>query len=270
MPELLLDESGLPEPQYKAEDNTRYETQKGRNGAAFKYTRDGENETLGSKADVAVATGDASIVAMVKNLRSTLASVDTRLTTLNNKLGTMPSLTDTVKTQVTNTLPISVAVANPTETVLIDSTIPISVAVSNPVETVTVANPVTEVTVGNTAPIAVSVPGSVTVANPVTDVGVTGTVAVSNMPEKPSTMKAAALSLLAATATELTAGVVGRQSVEVYNAGTVDLFIGFDDLVTAETGFPIKAGTFKKLEFASTVKVYGIAAEALDVRIIEG
>mgnify|MGYP001156491660 FL=1 len=128
MPELNLDETGLPEPQYKSEDGTRYEAQRGKEGASFSYTKDGHNEALGSKNDPE-APGNGSLIGITKAIRSVLNAISTTASGIKAAIEALPGRGDTVDVRVTN--PVD------------------EVTVLNPVETVTVANPVTSVTVGN-------------------------------------------------------------------------------------------------------------------------
>lgn len=79
MAELLREDSGLPKPQYEKEDGSGFEALKGKSGAMFVYSKDGHNEALGSKTDTEAAVGDGSLIALVKNLRTKLASLETIL-----------------------------------------------------------------------------------------------------------------------------------------------------------------------------------------------
>lgn len=128
MPELNLDETGLPEPQYKSEDGTRYEAQQGKDGASFNYTKDGHNEALGSRNDPE-ASGNGSLIGITKAIRSVLNAISTTASGIKTAIEALPGKEDTTDVRITN--PVD------------------EVTVLNPVETVTVANPVTSVSVGN-------------------------------------------------------------------------------------------------------------------------
>jgi hypothetical protein len=72
---LLPDGQGLPKPQYESVDGTNFEALKGQNGAAFSYIKEGDNVTLGAKADTESSTGDGSVISMLKALRTKLTSL---------------------------------------------------------------------------------------------------------------------------------------------------------------------------------------------------
>jgi hypothetical protein len=79
MAELLREDSGLPKPQYETEDGSAFEALKGKEGAIYVRTKDGHNETIGSKTDAEAATGNGSLIALIKNLRTRLANLETLL-----------------------------------------------------------------------------------------------------------------------------------------------------------------------------------------------
>ena len=90
MAELIREDSGLPKPQYEKEDGSGFEALKGKSGAMFVYSKDGHNEALGSKTDTEAASGDGSLIALVKNLRTRLASLEARLSSGIN-VGNFPT-----------------------------------------------------------------------------------------------------------------------------------------------------------------------------------
>lgn len=127
MPNLLLDGEGLPEPQYKSQDGTTYESQKGKEGASYTYVKDGHSETLGSKDDAASTT---SVVGLLKNIGNSLGSAVTAL-------GSIVTSLDSVVTSLTGTLTASISGALPAGT--------------NKIGTVSVDNQVHNIVYDNTA-----------------------------------------------------------------------------------------------------------------------
>jgi hypothetical protein len=77
MAELLLEENGLPKPQYENDGGTGFEAQKGKEGASYSYIKDGHNVTLGTKADGEASEGSGSVVSLLKNLRTRLGALQT-------------------------------------------------------------------------------------------------------------------------------------------------------------------------------------------------
>lgn len=60
-----------------------------------------------------------------------------------------------------------------------------------------------------------------------------------------------------------------RKALTIKNAGTVTVYLGDSDAVTAETGFPLEAGDVLT-DDVSVERYYGIAASGTgDLRIIE-
>lgn len=110
MAELLREDSGLPKPQYEKEDGSGFEPLKGKNGAMFTYSKDGHNETLGSMSDNEAASGNGSLIALIKNLRTRLASLESTLSsgvsvnnfpsTQNVNVGNPVSVNDTTPIKV--------------------------------------------------------------------------------------------------------------------------------------------------------------------------
>lgn len=72
---LIKDDTGLPKPQYQTEDGTRFEPLLGRDGASYVRIKDGHNATLGAISDMEAATGDGSVIALLKRFRTILDNI---------------------------------------------------------------------------------------------------------------------------------------------------------------------------------------------------
>jgi hypothetical protein len=97
MADLLTDDQGIPKPQIESEDGSNFESLKGKLGAQFSYTKDGHNETLGSMEDAEVASGNGSLIGIVKALRTLINTLSTTLAGIKTKTDNLASLTDTVR-----------------------------------------------------------------------------------------------------------------------------------------------------------------------------
>lgn len=62
------------------------------------------------------------------------------------------------------------------------------------------------------------------------------------------------------TATQIVAANATRRQLDIYNLGTVTLFIGPTNAVTPTTGYPIPANTAMPSDLWSSGAVYGITA----------
>lgn len=79
MPHLILDDGGLPKPQYETEDGTAFEAQRGKEGAMFVAVKDGHNEALGKTGDPEAISGNGSAIGLLKALRTLLSNIFNRL-----------------------------------------------------------------------------------------------------------------------------------------------------------------------------------------------
>lgn len=62
--------------------------------------------------------------------------------------------------------------------------------------------------------------------------------------------------------------LTGRRSIEVYNNGSVDIFLG-DSAVTTSTGIPVAPGSFYSCDIG-TLALYAISGSASqNVRVLE-
>jgi len=60
-----------------------------------------------------------------------------------------------------------------------------------------------------------------------------------------------------------------RRAIAIYNASAAPLYIGFNSNVSASNGFPLASGQTLPLQVNGAIKVWGISASPVDVRIIE-
>lgn len=73
--------------------------------------------------------------------------------------------------------------------------------------------------------------------------------------------------LVAAVTDTAAAGVDGRVTVEVYNAGSGPIFMGGED-VTVETGSPLVPGAARAVALRLSGKIWAVAATTQDVRVL--
>jgi len=61
-----------------------------------------------------------------------------------------------------------------------------------------------------------------------------------------------------------------RRAIAVFNSDASNsLYIGFDSTVTTGNGFPIPPSSSLPMDLNGSVELYGIAASAIDIRILE-
>lgn len=242
MPNLLLDDGGLPKPQYESEDGTTFEALKGRGGAMFVRMADGSNEALGSKSDQEATSGDGSVIALLKALRSHISSVASIITNIWNKVNTLPSSTDTIKVDIQN--------SSIDTTATIEGTVDVNV---------TNASFDTDTTIVAPLPAGNNLIGKVDNISSaaLTDSMTVGQITVGTTPVE---IKVGAQAL------------ANRRLVKVYNADqTNKIYVGTSSGVTTSTGYPIKPDSAETFIIAagSSVTLYAVAEADVDVRVIE-
>lgn len=250
MPNLLLDDGGLPKPQYESEDGTTFEALKGRGGAMFVRMADGSNETLGRKSDQEATSGDGSVIALLKALRTHLSSMITTITNIWNKVNTLPSATDTVKVNIQNSSINTNATIQGTPTVAVQGTIDVDVTNASIATNATVVAPLPA---GNNLIGRVDNIGSAALTNNM----VVGKITVGTTPVE---VKVG------------TQALANRRLVKVYNMNpTNKIYIGTSSGVTTSTGYPIKPDSEETFVIAAgaSVTLYAVAEADVDVRVIE-
>lgn len=233
MPNLLLDDGGLPKPQYESEDGTTFEPLKGRGGAMFVRTTDGSNEALGSKSDQEATSGDGSVIALLKALRTHLSSMITTITNIWNKVNTLPSATDTIKVDIQN----------------------------SSIDTTTTINGTVDVNATIVAPL----PASNNLIGRVDNIG--SAALTNNMIVGQITVGTTPVVIKAGTQ-----ALTNRRLVKVYNMDqTNKIYVGTSSDVTTSTGYPIKADSEETFVIAAgtSVTLYAVAEADVDARVIE-
>lgn len=242
MPNLLLDDGGLPKPQYESEDGTAFEPLKGRGGAMFVRMADGSNETLGRKSDQEAASGDGSVIALLKALRTHLSGMVSTITNIWNKVNTLPSATDTIKVNVQNSSINTAATINGTVDVNVTNTSFATIA------TITAPLPAGSNLIGKVDNVSTAALNSNMVVGKIT-VGTT-----------PIEIKVGAQAL------------ANRRLVKVYNMSQSNkIYVGTSSGVTISTGYPIKPDSEETFIIAAgtSVTLYAVAEADVDVRVIE-
>lgn len=242
MPNLLLDDGGLPKPQYESEDGTTFEALKGRGGAMFVRMTDGSNEALGSQSDQAATSGDGSVIALLKALRSHLSSAVSMITNIWNKVNTLPSVTDTIKVDIQN--------SSIDTTATIEGTVDVNV---------------TNASFDTDATIVAPLPAGNNLIGKVDNIG--SAAFTNNMVVGQITVGTTPIEIKVGTQ-----ALANRRLVKVYNVDqTNKIYVGTSSGVTTSTGYPIKPDSEETFVIAAgtSVTLYAVAEADVDVRVIE-
>lgn len=259
MPNLLLDDGGLPKPQYESEDGTTFEPLKGRGGAIYVRSTDGSNETLGSQSDAEAASGNGSVIAIIKAIRTYISNVLTVVNNIWTKINSMPTTDDTVKVNIQNSSINTNATIQGTPTVTIEGTPTVTIEGTVGVD-VTNASIATNATIVSALPAGSNLIGKV---DNISTAAFNNNMIVGNI-------------TVGTTAVEVKVGasaLADRRIVKIYNMDSTNkVYIGTSSGVTTLTGFPVKPDSEITFTIAagSSVTLYAVAEGNVDVRVIEG